>query len=225
MVKAASTSTSEKKSRAPRKAKAPLTTRENLSALIGTARKILRKDKGLNGDVDRLPLLTWVMFLKFLDDLEIMHEEEAELDGKRYQPIIEAPYRWRDWAAREDGVTGDELLAFISQEFAVRADGSTGKGLFAYLRGLAGEGEKGSQREVIANVFKGVQNRMVSGYLLRDIINKINGIHFSASEEIHTLSHLYESMLREMPCFQARRTRLGTAKLKKPLAKETWNGL
>jgi type I restriction enzyme M protein len=59
-------------------------------------------------------------------------------------------------------------------------------------------GEKGSQREVIANVFKGVQNRMVSGYLLRDIINKINGIHFSASEEIHTLSHLYESMLREM---------------------------
>lgn len=198
MVKAASTSTTEKKSRAPRKAKAPLTTRENLSALIGTARKILRKDKGLNGDVDRLPLLTWVMFLKFLDDLEIMHEEEAELDGKHYQPIIEAPYRWRDWAAREDGITGDELLAFIGQEFTVRADGSTGKGLFAYLRSLAGEGEKGSQREVIANVFKGVQNRMVSGYLLRDIINKINNIHFSASEEIHTLSHLYESMLREM---------------------------
>lgn len=198
MAKAASSSTAEKKPRAKRLAKAPLTTRENLSALIGTARKILRKDKGLNGDVDRLPLFTWVMFLKFLDDLEIVHEEEAELDGKRYQPIIEAPYRWRDWAAREDGIAGDELLAFIGQDITVRADGSTGKGLFAYLRGLAGEGEKGSQREVIANVFKGVQNRMVSGYLLRDILNKINGIHFSASEEIHTLSHLYESMLREM---------------------------
>lgn len=74
----------------------------------------MRKDKGLNADVDRLPLLTWVMFLKFLDDLEVVHEEEAELDGKRYppisyEPIIEAPYRWRDWAAREDGLTGDEL--------------------------------------------------------------------------------------------------------------------
>jgi type I restriction enzyme M protein len=184
--------------RAPSKVKAALTTRENLSALIGTARKILRKDKGLNGDVDRLPLLTWVMFLKFLDDLEIVHEEEAHLDGKRYQPIIEAPYRWRDWAAREDGITGDELLSFISQESSVRADGATGSGLFAYLRGLAGEGDKGSQREVIANVFKGMQNRMVSGYLMRDILNKINGIHFSASEEMHTLSHLYESMLREM---------------------------
>jgi len=178
--------------------KTPLTTRENLSALIGSARKILRKDKGLNGDVDRLPLLTWVMFLKFLDDLEVTHEQEAELDGKPYQPIIAAPYRWRDWAAREDGISGDELLAFIGQEHAYRADGSKGRGLFAYLRNLAGEGEKGSQREVIANVFKGVQNRMVSGYLLRDILNKINAIHFSASEEIHTLSHLYESMLREM---------------------------
>ncbi|GAB1343657.1 type I restriction-modification system subunit M [Gemmatimonas sp.] len=175
-----------------------MTTRENLTALIGTARKILRKDKGLNGDVDRLPLLTWVMFLKFLDDLETVHAQESELDGTVYQPIIEAPYRWRDWAARDDGITGDELLAFIGQEVAVRADGSSGPGLFAYLRSLGGRSEKGSQREVVANVFKGVQNRMVSGYLLRDIINKINRIHFSASEEIHTLSHLYESMLREM---------------------------
>ncbi|HEL2981695.1 type I restriction-modification system subunit M [Stenotrophomonas maltophilia] len=187
----------EKKARTKR-AKAPLTTRDNLSALIGSARKILRKDKGLNGDVDRLPLLTWVMFLKFLDDLEVVNEEEAELDGKPYHPIIESPYRWRDWAAREDGLTGDELLAFINQDECHRADGSRGAGLFAYLRGLAGSGEKGSQREVIANVFRGVQNRMVSGYLLRDIINKINGIQFSSSEEIHTLSHLYESMLREM---------------------------
>jgi len=180
------------------KTQAPLTTRDNLSALIGSARKILRKDKGINGDADRLPLLTWVMFLKFLDNLEIVHEQEAELDGKPYRSIIEAPYRWRDWAAREDGMTGDELLAFIGQEQTYRADGSRGQGLFAYLHNLAGQGEKGSQREVIANVFMGVQNRMVSGYLLRDIVNKIDGIHFSASEEIHTLSHLYESMLREM---------------------------
>ena len=181
-----------------RKTKQTLTTAQQLSALIKSARDILRKDKGLNGDIDRLPLLTWVMFLKFLDDLETQHEEEAALDGQPYHPIIESPYRWRDWAAREDGISGDELLAFIGQDTAVRSNGSSGMGLFRYLKSLAGTGEKGSQREVIANVFGGVQNRMVSGYLLRDIINKINGIHFSASEEIHTLSHLYESMLREM---------------------------
>ncbi|MDP2901925.1 MAG: N-6 DNA methylase [Methylovulum sp.] len=142
--------------------------------------------------------LPGLMFLKFLDDLESVHEQEAELDTKTYQPIVESPYRWRDWAAREDGVTGEELLAFINQDETIRPDGQRGKGLFAYLRGLAGEGEKGSQREVVANVFKGVQNRMASGFLLRDIINKINGIHFNSSEDIHTLSHLYESMLREM---------------------------
>jgi type I restriction enzyme M protein len=145
-----------------------------------------------------LPLLTWVMFLKFLDDLEVVHEEEAELDGKPYQPIIEAPYRWRDWAAREDGITGDELLAFIGQDECHARRRQRGKGLFAYLRGLAARARRAASAKSSPTCFKGVQNRMVSGYLLRDIINKINGIHFSASEEIHTLSHLYESMLREM---------------------------
>jgi len=173
-------------------------TRETLSALIASARKILRKDKGLNGDADRLPLLTWVMFLKFLDDLETRHQADARLDGEPWQPIIEPPYRWRDWAARADGITGDELLAFIDQEHTTRPDGSQGPGLLACLRNLSIDGPRASQRSVIANVFKGVQNRMVSGYLLRDILNKINEIQFSAREDIHTLSHLYESMLREM---------------------------
>lgn len=176
----------------------PQTTAQQLSALIKSARQILRKDKGLNGDADRLPLLTWVMFLKFLDDLEIRHEEEAELDGHAYEAIIEAPYRWRDWAARPDGINGDELLAFINQDKTTRPDGSRGPGLFAYLRAQAQRNGKDGQRAVIANVFKGVQNRMVSGYLLRDILNKVNSIHFTSSEEVHTLSHLYESMLREM---------------------------
>ena len=51
---------------------------------------------------------------------------------------------------------------------------------------------------MIATVFRGTVNRMINGYLLRDVINKINGIHFTSSEETHTLSHLYESMLKEM---------------------------
>ncbi|MBS0365113.1 MAG: SAM-dependent DNA methyltransferase [Proteobacteria bacterium] len=177
---------------------APQTTAQQLSALIKSARQILRKDKGLNGDADRLPLLTWVMFLKFLDDLEVRHQDEASLDGRSYEPIVAAPYRWRDWAARADGINGDDLLAFINNDEATLPDGKRGPGLFAYLRAQAQRNGKDAQRSVIANVFRGVQNRMVSGYLLRDILNKVNGIHFTSSEEIHTLSHLYESMLREM---------------------------
>ncbi len=174
-----------------------MTTAQQLGAIVKSSRQIMRKDKGLNGDLDRLPMLTWIMFLKFLDDLEQMRETEAVLEGKNFQPAIEAPYRWRDWAAIEGGVTGDELIAFINNDEAMRPDGTRGVGLFAYLRSLQGE-NGGDRRDVIATVFKGMQNRMVNGYLLRDIVDKINGIHFNSSEEMHTLSRLYETMLREM---------------------------
>ena len=178
------------------------TTAQSLGALLKSARDIMRKDKGLNGDLDRLPMLTWIMFLKFLDDLEIQREGEAKLAGKKFKPAIEPPYRWRDWAAKSDGITGDELLAFINSEESVTARmAKKGAGLFRYLRQLTSSdsaGDADSRRDVIATVFKGVQNRMASGYLLRDVINKLNGIHFTASDELHTLGALYESMLREM---------------------------
>lgn len=172
-----------------------LTTAQRLGAVVKSARDIMRKDKGLSGDLDRLPMLTWIMFLKFLDDMEATRKVNADLAGERFKPAIEKPYRWRDWAADPQGVTGDELLAFINHEECVRPDGKKGPGLFAYLRSLNG-GESG--REVIATVFSGVDNRMRSGYLLRDVIDKVGSIHFNSTDELHTLGALYEGMLREM---------------------------
>lgn len=184
----------------PRKASAlsqPLTTYQSLGSLIKSARDIMRKDKGLSGDLDRLPLLTWIMFLKFLDDSEQMREEEAVLRSEKLQAVIDPPYRWRDWAADPKGMSGDDLMKFINNEECIRADGSKGQGLFAYLRGLFGP-TGDNRRDVVATVFKGVDNRMKSGYLLRDIINKVNQIQFKSGEELHILGTLYESMLREM---------------------------
>jgi type I restriction enzyme M protein len=175
------------------------TTAQQLGSLIKSARDIMRKDKGLSGDLDRLPMLTWIMFLKFLDDMEQIEASRAKMRGDKYRPAIEPPYRWRDWAANENGVTGPELLAFINQEECVRPDGKRGPGLFTYLRGLSdGNGKGAGRRRVIATVFNGVINRMNSGYLLRDVINKVSGIHFLAKDELFTLGHLYESMLKEM---------------------------
>lgn len=168
-----------------------------MGSLIKSARDIMRKDKGLNGDLDRLPMLTWVLFLKFLDDMERLRAGEAKLAGKRFRPAVEPPYRWRDWAADAGGITGDALIAFINQEEAVRPDGKRGPGLFAYLRGIQSANGQ-DRRDVIATVFRGVVNRMINGYLLRDVVNKVDGIHFDSTEEIHTLGHLYEAMLREM---------------------------
>ena len=95
----------------------------------------MRKDKGLNGDLDRLPMLTWIMFLKFLDDLEQQRAEEAKLAGKRFRPAIEAPYRWRDWAANAAG--HHRRRAARVHQPGRDARGPTarkGPGLFAYLR-------------------------------------------------------------------------------------------
>lgn len=177
---------------------APQTTAQRLDSIVKSARKIMRKDKGLNGDLDRLPVLTWIMFLKFLDDLERVHQDEAELAGEPFQAAIDPPYRWRDWAADKDGITGPDLLTFITADKTTRPDGTRGPGLFAYLRALRGQNGGRDRRDVVATVFRGVTNRMESGYLLRDVINLIDGIHFDSSEEIHTLGRLYETLLREM---------------------------
>src|SRR6266496_1590174 len=95
------------------------TTSQRLGALIKSCRDTMRKDKGLNGDLDRLPMLTWIMFLKFLDDMERLRRDEAAMEGRPYRETIESPYRWRDWNHQnhngaDDGlhnaVTGEALL-------------------------------------------------------------------------------------------------------------------
>lgn len=180
-----------------KKAAQPFTTAQSLAAIIKSARDIMRKDKGLSGDADRLPMLTWIMFLKFLDDHERIREDEALLSDERFVPGIEAPYRWRDWAAKADGITGDELIAFINQDEAVRPDGTRGAGLFAYLKNLQGTGSH-DRRDTIAAVFRGTVNRMINGYLMREVLNKLEGIHFNSTEELHVLSRTYETLLKEM---------------------------
>src|SRR3972149_2680407 len=138
--------------------KQPLTTVQQLGSLIKSARDIMRKDKGLSGDLDRLPMLTWIMFLKFLDDMERIGEAEATMKGERFRPAVEPPYRWRDWAAPDDGITGDALLAFVNNERATLPDGTEGPGLFAQLRGLQGA-DGGDRRDMVATVFRGTVNR------------------------------------------------------------------
>lgn len=173
------------------------TTADKLNTIIKSARDIMRKDKGLNGDLDRLPQLTWIMFLKFLDDMEQIHETETDLSGSKYTQIIKSPYRWRDWAKKPDGITGPELISFVGNDEAILPDGTRGPGLLAYLKSLQGD-DGLDRRDVIASVFRGISSRMSNGYLLRDVINKINEINFSSSDEIHTLGHLYNTLLKQL---------------------------
>jgi len=116
-------------------------------------------------------------------------EAEVNLEGKKFKPAIQSPYRWRDWAAREDGITGDELIAFINQDEAPRPDGTRAPGLFAYLRSLQGA-DGGDRRDVIATIFKGTVNRMINGYLLRDRRRRLGRVLYSPTScAIHCSSH------------------------------------
>ena len=155
----------------------------------------MRKDKGLSGDADRLPMLTWLMFLKFLDDLEQTHEAEAAFDDRPYSPVLEGVYQWRNWA--RSNITGDDLLSFISNERYEYGPDKAVPGLLAYLRGLQGEGNR-DRRTVVAEIFRGVQNRMINGYLLKEVVQKLDALDFTSSDESHTLGALYEGLLKEM---------------------------
>ena len=159
----------------------PSSPQAKLASVIKSSRDAMRKDPGLSGDLDRIPQLAWLLFLKAFDGLE----QNREITDENFRPAIEAPYRWRDWAADPDGPTGEALLGFVNAE------------LLPYLRGLAGTGSH-DPRDVLAAVFRETYNRMLSGYLLRDVVNKVNEINFTSSDDIHTMAHLYESMLREM---------------------------
>lgn len=152
-----------------------------LAAVIKTARDAMRKDAGLNGDLDRIPQLAWILFLRAFDALE----QDREVTEAEYRPAIEFPYRWRDWAADPNGRTGEALLEFVNGE------------LLPYLRGLSGTTDQ-DPRDVLAAVFRETNNRMLSGHLLRDVVDKVSEVNFASSNDIHTMAHLYESMLREM---------------------------
>jgi type I restriction enzyme M protein len=165
-----------------RKEPAETTPQARLASAIKTARDIMRKDAGLSGDLDRIPQLAWLLFLKAYDAME----QRREVTDRTFRPALEEPHRWRDWAADADeGRTGPELLAFVNDE------------LLPYLRGLTGTTDH-DPRDTIAAVFKETYNRMLSGYLLRDVVDQVNSVNFESADDIHTMAHLYESILREV---------------------------
>jgi type I restriction enzyme M protein len=159
------------------------TSQNSLTSIIKRSRDIMRKDAGLNGDADRTPQLAWLLFLKAFDDLEL----NRQATDRTYQPVIAAPYRWQDWAASSvSRRSGDALLSFV------------GADLLPHLKGLTGTGRPGDPSQTVADIFSETRNNMLSGYLLADLVDEVNKVNFTSSDDIHTMAHFYESMLREM---------------------------
>ena len=164
-----------------KKSAQPVTTRARLQAVIKESRNIMRKDAGLNGDLDRLPQLAWLLFLRALDEIE----EERQINDPEYVPAVTGRYRWSSWTTKGE-MTGPALLTFVEEQ------------LLPHLRDLRGSGRVGDPKDTVAQIFKHVDNRMHSGYLLADLVAQLSKVDFANVDDIHTMAHLYESMLKEM---------------------------
>lgn len=159
----------------------------NVGAVVSSIRNIMRQDRGISGDAQRLEQLGWMLFLKIMDD----KDQELELLKDDYISVIPAKFQWRSWAADTEGITGDELLNFID------STAHDDLGLFATLRNLSSKTNP-KRAAIVKEVFDGSNNYMKSGYEMRKVINKLNEIDFNNSDDKHIFGSIYESILQEL---------------------------
>lgn len=153
----------------------------NTSATLKSIRDIMWQDTGLNGDAQRIEQLGWMLFFKIFSD----KDKELELIDDNYTSPIPAHFHWEEWAANDEGITGDELLAFVDRE------------LFPALRNI--DVSSGNRRALIVReVFEGNNNYMKSGTNIRKVLNKLNEIDFNIAKDRHAFGELYESILKEL---------------------------
>ena len=156
----------------------------------------LRKDSGCGTELDYIEQTSWVLFLKYLDDYEKDKAEAASIDRKEYKRIIKTEYAWSAWAApkKADGKidhnearTGKDLLDFVNNQ------------LFPYLENFKVSAERADSIEYkIGEIFSQIENKIKSGYILREVINKIGELRFLSNEDKHELSSLYEDKIKNM---------------------------
>lgn len=157
--------------------------RETLDTQFWKACKILRQDDNTNSLLDYVEQISWLLFLKCFEELEEKQRAGAEFENRKYQPVLASKYQWSTWTNPERRLTGRKLISFLSDD------------LFPYLRTLKGN----SARAVIRGVFADAPSKMLKdGAILRDAIDAIQEIVFETAEDVHTLSHLYESMLAKL---------------------------
>jgi type I restriction enzyme M protein len=157
---------------------------------------LLYKDSGSDSELDYIGQTSWVMFLRYLDELEQDKADEAELKGEEYSFILEEAYRWPNWAMPKDvegkldhhvAKTGDDLVHFVDRE------------LFPYLAKFKQEADNANTIEYkIGEIFSELKNKIQSGYNLREILEYADQLPFRASSDKHELSHLYETKIKNM---------------------------
>lgn len=155
----------------------------DLTSIIKAIQDIMRKDVGVDGDAQRIGQMVWMFFLKILDD----REQELELIDDDFVSALPDHLRWRYWAGKREGLTGEGLFDFVQDT------------LFPKLKApVKVQGPQREQALIIQRVFENAYNYMKSGTLLRQVINKINEVDFNNREDWHTFGGIYEQILRDL---------------------------
>jgi type I restriction enzyme M protein len=163
---------------------------------------ILRKEAGCASELDYTEQSSWLLFLKYLNDLEADRVSEAALDGKKYAYILDKPYRWESWAAPKAPSTGSGQARLLDHNRALTGDDLrdfvSGK-LFPYLHKFKERATGPNTIEYkIGEIFGEIKNKIQSGYNLREIIDHIDELEFRSQTQKHELSHLYEAKIKNM---------------------------
>jgi type I restriction enzyme M protein len=156
----------------------------------------LRREAGCTTELDYTEQTSWLLFLKYLENLEGERAHEAALEGRKYTPLLEKQYQWDNWAAPKgkDGkldhnraMTGDDLVDFVDDK------------LFPYLQKFKQKASGPNTIEYkIGEIFGEIKNKIQSGYNLREILDHIDELQFRSQTQKHELSHLYEAKIRNM---------------------------
>lgn len=154
----------------------------SVSAIIKSVQDTMRKDAGVDGDAQRISQLVWMVFLKVFD----AKEEEWELMRDEYRAIVPEGLRWRDWAANDEGMTGEELLDFVNNK------------LFKELKEMELDEYSDPKAFIVKAVFEDSYNYMKSGTLMRQVINKLNEIDFTTQQDRHMFNDIYENILKDL---------------------------
>lgn len=152
----------------------------SITTNIKAIRDIMRKDTGVDGDAQRISQMVWMLFMKIFAD----KEEEWEITIDAYESPIPEQLKWQNWAADDEGLTGDQLMDFINNE------------LFPFLKDL--DITISPQAKIIRSVFEDTYNYMKNGTLFRQVINEINKIDFNNTKDRHLFNDIYETILKEL---------------------------
>ena len=157
---------------------------------------ILRNEAGCSTELDYIEQTSWLLFLKYLDDLDHERELEAMMKGREHKPILSGFYRWSQWAApkKSDG-TPDDINCMTGPDLVQFVDGK----LFPELRKFRDTASSANTLEYkIGEIFAELRNKITSGYNLREVINLIDQLHFQSAEDKHEMTVLYESKIARM---------------------------